>query len=213
MTSVKEFIKAHPNSLYVAALISRYAKQLGPEEINKAYNNLTPRAKNSFYGLQLKFTTQVKAGGMLPDFKLSTTDGKAISVLEYTKKGKITLIDFWASWCKPCREETPNLKKVYNAFRSKGFNIVSVSTDKNEAAWKKALIEENTKWFHGRDNLEQAYKEIFSIGAIPAFALVDGDGKMIAFSCAFSTIPSFGPEIRGEALYKTIEELLTKKSN
>jgi thiol-disulfide isomerase/thioredoxin len=215
-----DFLKRHPNSLYAPLLVSRLKQFIGEEVVIEAYNNFTPRVKESYFGLelkkeirQLKLAEQIKIGATLPDFKLSTPDGHTMSVLEYAKKGKITLIDFWASWCKPCREETPNMKKVYDTFHDQGFNIIGVSTDKNEAAWKKALIEENTLWFQGRDNLEYASKGIFALGAIPAFALVDGEGKMIAFSCASSIIPSFGPEIRGEALYKTIEELLTKKSN
>jgi thiol-disulfide isomerase/thioredoxin len=214
----KEFIKKHSNSLYVPHLILKCESILGTEGLKEAYENLTLDAKNSHFGLalkkeveQLKYLTQLKPGGILPDFKLSTTDGKVMSVLEYAKKGRLTLIDFWASWCKPCRAETPNMKKVYEAFHDQGFNIIGVSTDKKETDWKKALAEDKTYWFHGRDNLENAFKGIFAIGSIPAFALVDGDGKMIAFSCSSSTIPSFGPEIRGEGLYKTIEELLTKK--
>lgn len=207
---VKDFIKSHSNSLYVGALLATYRTQFSSKEFEDMYDSLTPRAKNSYYGLRLKFAKEIKEGGHMPDFKISSFEGQPISVLNYVKKNKITLIDFWASWCSPCRAVTPNLKKVYGAFYEKGFDIIGVSTDKNEAAWRKALEEDDTPWFHGRDNIERAAKGIFSIASIPAFALVDGEGKMIAFSCGKSTIPSFGPEIRDEGLYKTVEDLLSK---
>jgi thiol-disulfide isomerase/thioredoxin len=206
----RNFIKHHPNSLYVANLISICRRIFGTEWAKTAYDNLSQRAKSSHFGLILKKENQVQPGTVLPDFKISTPDGKFISVLQCAKKGKVTLIDFWASWCGPCRRATPNLKKVYDAFHNKGFNIIGISTDKIENQWRAALAEDDSPWIHGRDNLDNASKGIFSISAIPAFALLDGEGKLIAFHCAMSNIESFGPEIHGEGLYKTIENLLLK---
>lgn len=212
---LKIWISNHSESLITPWFISSLGNK---EEFQKAYNLLPYHIKTSYYGDQLKrkfqfskYAEDIKLGEIIPDFKVSLPDKKSISILEYAKINKLTLLDFWASWCKPCRAETPNMKKVYEAFHDKGFNIIGVSTDAKEVDWKKAMLEDNTAWFHGRDNLDNASKDIFGIASIPAFALVDGEGKLIAFSCAMSNISSFGPPIRGEELYKTIETLLNKK--
>lgn len=215
---VLKWIENHPASLYAPYLILGYKNVLKAVGMQSSYDNLTVNAKASYYGVELKRELEniklaglVKQGSVLPDFKISSINQQNISVLEYSKKGKITLIDFWASWCSPCRAEIPNMKKVYEVFHHQGFNIIGVSTDAKEADWRKALLEDNTPWSHGRDNIDHATKNIFNVRAIPAFALIDGDGKLIAFSCGMSNVPSFGPEIRGEGLYKTIEGLLHSK--
>jgi len=215
-----KWITEHPGSLSVPYMILNYKGIFESfTDFEEVFNNLTPEAKASYYGFEVKkelertiLAGKVKPGNILPDFNVSTVDQNSFSVLEYAKKSQITLIDFWASWCKPCRAETPNMKKVYAAFRNRGFNIIGVSTDAKEADWRKALQEDGAPWFHGLDNLEKATKGIFGISAIPAFALVDKEGKLIAFSCGMSNIPSFGPPIRGEELYKTIETLINEKN-
>lgn len=216
---VFEWIESHRKSKYAPYVIKGYATVLGEDVMQKAYNNLSAEVKASYYGFELKkeldnifLAKNMSSGSPIPNFKLTSSDKKVFLVLESVKAKKLTLIDFWASWCSPCRAEIPNMKKVYDAFRDKGFNIIGVSSDANEIAWKKALGEDKTPWIHGWDNLDKASKGIFSIGAIPAFALVDGDGKLIAFECGMSNIASFGPPIRGEGLYKTIEALLKEKS-
>lgn len=210
----KDFISSHTNSLYIADLILQCAPILKRSGVKEAYAQLTDRAKNCHFGLALKrmidlpvLSDQIKAGGVLPDFKVRAVNGMPISVLEYAKKGKLTLIDFWASWCGPCEAEIPNMKKVYDAFHDKGFNIIGVATDNDERAWQNALARDKTPWLHGRDVIDKAWGVIFTLGTIPGYALVDGEGKFIAFS-ARSKSPAFGPEIRGAALYKTIEDLL-----
>ena len=207
------FIKSHTGSFYAPFLIvlSNYTTA----EKQEFYNNLTTAAKASYYGTKLKeniaATSQrdnIKEGAVIPDFAVSTPDGNKMSLLDAAKKSKYTLVDFWASWCRPCRAEVPNMKKVYEAFHDKGFNIVGISTDKGEADWKRALAEDNSPWSHGLDNIADASKMLFDINAIPAFALLDKDGKLVALSSPMSSIKSFGPELRGEALHKTIAALL-----
>lgn len=212
---VLDFIRDHKNSLYVADLILQNAMLLKRSGVKEAYAQLTDRAKNCHFGLALKrmidlpvLSEQVKLGGTLPDFKVRAIDGVPISVLEQAKKGKLTLIDFWASWCGPCEAEIPNMKKVYTAFHDKGFNIIGVSTDNDEAAWQNALGRDKTPWFHGRDILDKAWGVVFTLGSLPAYILVDGEGKLLAFSRKVSKSDAFGPEIRGAELYKTIASLL-----
>lgn len=164
---------------------------------NKAqWDMFSDAAKNSFYGKILGEQINPKGfkGETLPQFDLQQADGKKVAMSSAVKGKKYYLVDFWASWCNPCRKEIPNLKHQYELYKDKGFQIVSVSIDKNEAAWKKALNEEKLPWPNGLDRagIANAYKVQF----IPAIFLVDGStGKCIA------------ENIRGEELATKLAEL------
>jgi thiol-disulfide isomerase/thioredoxin len=181
------------------------------------YESLSTRFKNSFYGVQLKefiknqeIQSKIKQGLIIPNFWVSTIDGKKLSILEVASSGKLTLIDFWASWCKPCREEIPNLLDTYNKFHDKGFNIVGISCDQKLENWKKAVAEDKTPWLHTIQNEQRVDELIFALQSIPGYVLIDNYGKLLAFDRGFSVIASFGPRIRGEELSKTIKQLLTE---
>lgn len=153
-------------------------------------------AKNSFYGKILGEQINPKGftGETLPQFDLQQADGSKVAMASAVKGKKYYLVDFWASWCNPCRKEIPNLKHLYELYKDKGFQIVSVSIDKNENAWKKALNEEKLPWPNGLDRagIADSYKVRF----IPAIFLVDGaTGKCIA------------ENIRGEELATKLAEL------
>ncbi|MBP9984636.1 MAG: TlpA family protein disulfide reductase, partial [Prevotella sp.] len=108
---------------------------------------------------------------------------------------KIFLVDFWASWCVPCRKEIPNLKNIYAANSKKGLEIISVSIDKNEAAWKKALEKEKLPWPNGID--KSGVDDLYHVQAIPAIFIVDAvSGKVI------------GENLRGEELAAKVTDLL-----
>lgn len=208
------YFTSHPDS-YATPHFANKIQKLNSKQRELIYNSLTARVKDSFPGLnfknninQLKKSELIKLGMFLPDFEIMSPKGSKLSIREFIKNGEITLIDFWASWCSPCREAIPNIKRVYDAFHRKGFNVIGISIDKNESEWRKAIAEEKTPWVHGRDSIEDAYKGIFDISAIPAFVLIDKDGKLLAFSCFASNIPSFGPSIYGDGLYNTIEKLV-----
>lgn len=209
----RDFIRDHPNSVYSAYVILRN-QDMTIAERQVEYKKLTPYAKASFFGMQIlpairsgEVIDPIKSGYIIPDFSITMADGNIRSIRKIVSKNKLTLIDLWASWCVACREETPNLKKVYSVFRNKGFGILAVSTDEKEIAWKKAMKEENTPWPNGRDNVRNAWSELFLLRAIPGLILVDEKGKMISFH-GMSDFPEFGPRIRGKELHKTIADLL-----
>ena len=107
----------------------------------------------------------------------------------------LAMVDFWASWCKPCRKEIPNLKAIYERFSGKGLEIVSISIDKNDSAWRKAVTAENLTWPNGID--KQGIKDMFNVNAIPAIFIVDGKtGRILA------------DNIRGEQLANKLAEML-----
>jgi len=110
-------------------------------------------------------------------------------------KGKIVLLDFWASWCGPCREENPTVKKAYAKFKDKGFEIYAISLDVKKDAWLKAIEEDGLPWLHVSDLKNDTSAELYGVSGIPMNFLLDKDGIIIA------------KNLRGEALTKKLEEV------
>jgi thiol-disulfide isomerase/thioredoxin len=212
----KEFIHSHRNSIYVPDLIRRLHIEFKVDEQKKMFDSLTEKAKKSYFGQLLASDLEIglkrkyiKMGAKIPSFNIKTISGEVVSIYEIVKKSKYTLIDFWASWCKPCREETPNMKKVYESFKEKGFNIVGIAVSDKEEDWKKAIKEDQTNWTHTRDTSNITYK-IFDLVGIPAFILLDSNGSLISVNCIGSQIRPFGPPIKGQELFNTIQLLVEK---
>ncbi len=160
------------------------------------YNMLSTTAKNSYYGKMVQkelFPTDF-TGKPVPKFTLTDQDGKSITLAELGKGKKYTIIDFWASWCHPCRMEIPNFKKIYAAYADKGLQIISISIDKDEAAWKKALSEEKMAWPSYLDR--NGVASLYNVRAIPAIFLIDAQGKLVS------------DKLRGESLADKLAELL-----
>lgn len=144
----------------------------------------------------------VATGKKAPEIEITGKDGKTIKLSSL--KGKVVLIDFWASWCGPCRRENPNLVEAYDKYNDKkftvgkGFEVFSVSLDKNEAQWKEAIVKDQLKWkSHGIDKKGSA-AQAYQVNSIPSGFLVDGEGNIIAS----------GNELRGLGLHLTLDKLL-----
>ena len=120
-------------------------------------------------------------GQKYTDFAIKDTEGKDVKLSDYVAKNKYTLVDFWASWCVPCRHEMPNVKRNYEAYKSKGFGVVGVSTDKDLDAWKKAIDDLGLTWPQTSDKESdfQATK-MYGIVGIPATILIDQEGTIVA---------------------------------
>jgi peroxiredoxin len=122
----------------------------------------------------------VSVGDVAPDFTAPNVDGNPQRL--YASLGKFTLVDFWASWCGPCRVESPNLVKTYKSFKDKGLAILSVSLDKSDASWKKAIENDNLNWNHV-SNLKRWDDPIaaqYGVTSIPQLFLLDENGKVVA---------------------------------
>lgn len=217
--ALKGFINAHSNSLYVSHLILNASRFYEAKELISTYEGLTLRAKHSYWGVKLgDRVSGIKkslkhAPGTITDFTITTVDGNKKSIYELASKSKYTLIDFWASWCAPCRAAMPKLKKVYDVFHSKGFNIIGVSSDKSASAWKKALEEDDTPWTHGIDNIDHATKNIFDLAGIPGYILIDKHGKIVKTEIFTSTSGSQTFFVKADeslttGLYEIVETLL-----
>ncbi len=135
-------------------------------------------------------------GQMAPEINLPDTSGQAIGLSSL--RGKVVLIDFWASWCGPCRQENPNVVNLYEKYKDKGFEIYGVSLDKEEGKWKEAIHQDGIHWVHVSDLQEwrSAAASLYAVTSIPSTFLIDRDGKIIA------------KDLRGKALADKMEEVL-----
>ena len=138
----------------------------------------------------------VSVGAPAPEIALSDTTGTPVPLSSL--RGKYVLVDFWASWCGPCRNENPNVVRMYNKFKDKGFAIYSVSLDKDKNSWTKAIRNDNLIWTHVSDLKfwQSAAAQQYGVQAIPATFLLDRTGKIIA------------KNLRGDALEQKLEEVL-----
>ena len=166
------------------------------DDMKKTYEALSQEAKDSYYGKKVKdeLYPAGKEGTKVPEFTVTDNNGKSVTLAELCQGKKYILIDFWASWCNPCRKEIPNLKKIYKEYADKGFQILSISIDKKTADWEKALKEENLEWPNFLDNGDVAIA--YKVKMIPTMYLIDTNGVMV------------GEDLRGEALAEKIGQLL-----
>jgi thiol-disulfide isomerase/thioredoxin len=160
------------------------------------YESLPEQVKKSFYGKKI-YDEIFPGGGVgtkLQSFTLKDEAGKSYTLEQLLKGKKYLLIDFWASWCAPCRKEIPNVKKNYEQYKNHGFEVVSISIDQNAAAWKKAVQQEQLKW---PNFLSPAVANQFKVRAVPTMYLIDANGVVLGIN----------EDVRGEALGKKLAEL------
>ncbi|MBB4801961.1 peroxiredoxin [Flavobacterium nitrogenifigens] len=182
------FAKSHPNSFRSLQLIrihvNRFIGMNFYDTFVDVFNNFSPEIKNSEKGLEmaekLKYFKQSKVGSQAPEFSLKDINDKTISLDEF--KGKqYVLIDFWASWCGPCREELPYIKELYQKYHQQGFEIISVAKDDKPDLWKKAIAKEKIEmWRHifTSEDTKSILTDYFVQG-IPHKVLIDKNGIII----------------------------------
>lgn len=161
------------------------------------YESFTQEAKDSYYGRMVKEELYAggKQGEKAKSFSIKDEKGKTHTLESLSKGKKYILLDFWASWCGPCRREIPNVKKQYELYKSKGFEVVSISIDKKKSDWQKALNDEQLEWPNFLDDGSVA--DLYHVKSIPAMYLLSADGTLIATDM----------EARGEALAKKLSQL------
>lgn len=160
------------------------------------YEQLSDEAKNSYYGKKIyqELYPVGQVGQKVPDFTVKDEAGKSYTLKSLLKGKKYLVLDFWASWCGPCRREIPNVKKQYALYKDKGLEVVSISIDKNATAWKKAVKEEQLQW---PNFLSPAVADEYRVKAVPTMYLLDSEGNVVAEN----------EEARGEKLAAKLAEL------
>ncbi|WP_431242421.1 TlpA family protein disulfide reductase [Flavobacterium sp. P21] len=183
-----DFARKHPNSQKALRLIrisvGRFVGMNFYDTFVEVFQNFSPEIKNSEEGKEmaekLHYFKQSKVGSIAPNFSLKDINNKAISLADFKGK-KYILIDFWASWCAPCREELPYIKELYKNYKSQGFEIISVTKDEKSDLWKKAIEKEKIQsWKHVSilENQSTVDKDYF-VNGIPHKVLIDKNGIII----------------------------------
>lgn len=200
---ISKFITEHPTSLVSAYVLYRnWSYRLSPEQITQNIALLDKSLANSTYVKELKELVTVlnglAVGKKAPDFVSKDPNGKSVRLSENLKG--YTLIDFWASWCAPCRKENPNIVTAYKEFHDKGFNIVGISLDKKKENWVKGINDDHLEWLQVSELIywNSEIAKLYGVRAIPANYLVDSKGIIVARN------------LRGEELQTTLKTLLNK---
>jgi peroxiredoxin len=201
MNMQRDFVKNNPASYITPDILQGLSYEMDPTEIEEAIARLdTALAKHpQIVALATRAQSMkvVSIGQKAPDFTMNDVDGKPVSLS--SKLGpKLLLVDFWAAWCSPCRQENPNIVKVYKEFNKKGFDVFGVSLDQTKDAWVKAIADDNLTWTHVSDlqYWNNAAARVYAVNSIPASFLLDENGTIIARN------------LRGDALYNKVKEVL-----
>jgi peroxiredoxin len=201
----RKYIQQNPDSYF--SLLSLYniaGSDIDPLQVAPLFELLSAAQKNSKYGKLLSqniaAARTIMIGAMAPDFTQNNSNNQPIKLSSF--RGKYVLIDFWASWCRPCRAENPNLVKAYAQFKDKNFSILGVSLDaeKDREKWLAAIEKDGLTWTQviAPNSEKDNAGKLYSIKSIPSNFLIDPQGKIIA------------KNLRGKELEKALEDLIGK---
>ncbi len=196
------YAEKNPKSVVPAFIIYQYSYQFKLPDLERAAKAFDPSINGNKYVKSIKERVEtlkkVQVGQPFIDITENDTAGNPVSLSSVVKKNKYVLVDFWASWCKPCRAENPNVVAAYKKYHDKGFTVFGVSFDKSKDAWIKAIKDDGLNWTHVSDlkGWGNEAGKLYGIQSIPQNILIGPDGKIVARN------------IRGEELQKKLAELM-----
>lgn len=200
----KNFVKNNPSSYVSPSLLSGLAYEMEASELESIISNFDTAIANlpqiRALSERARVMKAVSIGQKAPDFTLNDVNGNPVSLS--SKLGpKLLLLDFWAAWCVPCRQENPNVVNVYKEFNKKGFDVFGVSLDQTKEDWLKAIEDDKLTWTHVSDLQfwNNAAAKLYAVQGIPANFLLDETGTII------------GRNLRGQDLYNKVKEVLGGK--
>ena len=198
-------IQQHPNSIVSLYVLYReYVSRLSSAEIKQNLDLLDKHLQQLSYADILRQVIETRKvtdiGQQAPDFSISDIDGKTVKLSEYIGQGYL-LLDFWASWCGPCRKENPNVVEAYNKYHNLGFDVLAVSLDKTKDAWLRGIEEDGLKYHHVSElkywNSDAA--RLYGIRSIPSNLLLNSEGKIVA------------KNLRGDELQEVLSQFINAK--
>jgi peroxiredoxin len=199
-TMILDFAKTNSKSVVAPYLIMKNSYQFELPELTDVAKTFDSSLNSSAYyqnvNNRIEILKRVEIGQPAVDFTMNDSMGNPVALSSL--KGKVLLVDFWASWCRPCRAENPNVVKAYQAYSKKGFDVLGVSFDKDRSKWIKATKDDNLTWTHVSD-LEgwgNAAGKLYGVNSIPANVLLDANQVIV------------GKNLRGEELMSKLTELL-----
>lgn len=182
----EDFVKENPASYVTPFLLSRLKYEKDAEELDAMIKALDPKLLEVqiIKDLQAHIAKMmvVAVGQIAPDFTQNDADGNPVKFSDIYSKNELTLLDFWAAWCNPCRQENPNVVAVYNDYKDQGFSVFGVSLDRDKESWLKAIEDDNLTWDHVSDLAywDNAAAKLYAVNSIPSSLLVDKNGKIVA---------------------------------
>lgn len=199
----KKFAKEHNNTILAPEFLSAGTGELTYADMKALIAGLDPKTPENWYTNRMKKRCEALGrtdfGRVLPDFTLPDTSGVAVSFASL--RGKIVLVDFWASWCAPCRQENQNVLKLYQQYNKDGFTVISVSIDDKREKWVDAIIHDKLPWYHVSSlsgwncPVANSLGVTYGMSGVPYTLLVGRDGKVI------------GHNVRGVKLEEKLREL------
>lgn len=193
-------VERNKDNLFAAYIQTAGMGRMDLAALKQCYERLSEKARQTepakMLAARIATLENVNVNAVAPDFTLQTPDGKSVAM--YSVKGKLKIIDFWASWCGPCRQENPNMVKLYNEFKDKGLFVISVSLDEKKNKWEEAIEKDGLTWLHLSDlkGWQSDVVKKYNIDAVPTIFVLDENNRIIA------------KNLRGEKLRAFVSEQL-----